>query len=145
MKANKSLRSWENYLRSRHSPETQYFRLKNEIALIDERVRNARSIRVPSPNSWAVSANICAIALYKFVKSYDSDKLAHRFQCTPNRLIRLMAACAVNAKIGAARYRVQGIDPQAKVTIDPHLERCRDALEQWRKREARHESKQTES
>ncbi len=108
-----------------------YYRLRGRLARIDEDLKQHRR---RSPNSWAVCAGTCASALWRFALYPDTEKWAELIQCSPARLLRMMAACAVKAKCGALAYREQNINPQAAVTVNPYLKQCRAALEAWRKR-----------
>lgn len=87
-----------------------------------------------SPNSWAVSCLTCAITLEVFSKCKNVDDYKNKIHYSPNRVIKLMAWCAKKAKEGAQDYIERGINPQAEITINPHLQRARKALALWRAR-----------
>lgn len=105
------------------------FRYKPILERYEEELKHGAK---RSPNSWAVAANTCACALAVFSKTSDRNGWQKFINCSPDRLIRIMALCAKKAKEGCQAYRDQGIDPQVQVTLNPYLEKCRKALSDWR-------------
>jgi len=131
----KSLKALEARFRRRACEDntTRNCRLRGELHIYEEDLRLNRH---RSPNSWAIACSACAHVLNEFSFLPDIEMYQQIMQFSPRRVILLMAACAKKAKEGAAAYRKRGINPQAAVTIDPHLKRAREALGRWRAREA---------
>jgi hypothetical protein len=110
------------------------YRLRAKLRRLSEDLRRGAP---KSPTSWAVSLSTCAFALRFLADSWDSHALAARqsfLEVTPKVLAGMMAATRDNMMRGARDYRARGIDPQAHITILPHIERAKAAVQLWQER-----------
>ena len=60
------------------------------------------------------------------------EEVAQVIGITPDTAIKYMAACVKLAKDGCARYREQGINPQAHIVIDPCIAKAKKTYEEWK-------------
>lgn len=135
MKIIQSERAWSNLLIRRRINQTWNQSQFAAGAKLDIYEEDLRLKRYRSPGSWAVAVNTCAIALNMICSGKTKEQqeaISGRIHWSADRIIKILTACAINAKIGHARYAAQGINSQPEITINPYLERARKAIEKYR-------------
>ena len=87
-----------------------------------------------SPNSLAVRLTYCALALRYLANSVDAidfEKRKNFMGYSPEAIGKIVNQIRTLLLASIQNYRAQGIDPQAEVTVRPHLNRIKEAVIKW--------------